>query len=1269
MAARLGFACAALLLSCLPGLAGASPGAGLFSAPAQTSREAIAPAPPRPLLGGAAGRAVAPHGHGEALHGGGLPLGGPSRPAQLRSRVAQVDLGQLESARLGVGGLRPARLGLNLFADAQFEAVLERSAPTASGYTLAGRLEGDPLSTVVLAVNGGWVAGTVWSGDGRWAVRPLGGGVAEVAQLDPSALGRCGVGLEPAGEPAGLPSSDTGPPSPARSSGAAASAQSAPMSEALPEDDGSVIDVLVVYPTFARRSAGGHLGMRALIEGDVALTNKMYQDSGAVQRINLVGAVELRRRPELERSRKMPDYLDRLQDGSDGHMDEVHALRDNYAADMVLMHWGHLVGLGRGLTIGALAGVAYQMDDLSGDYAPEAFVVANTDAFAHELGHAMGLRHERYSDVGNTPFPYSHGYYLVDGSPGLPPERDGRGMATVMVAGRGEPWGIPRFSNPSLRYPDGSGPAIGVPGDAPSDSADGPADAVRSLNGTRRVVANFRRSASRCRYELSPPAGPLPASGGEFRIGVRAGSGCAWSAFSNDGHVSVAEGAGGIGDGEVAFRLSANGGWERGVSVFVAGEAYLAEQATAKERRTTPVCERSFGVRRAIEKAAGKACGEVTASDLASIRVLNAFDDDLFQLEAPSPIVFGDERRHLPAGSFDGMTGLVSLDLKWGGHKLGVLEPGFFDGLVRLRLLDLRKNDFTVLRAGVLEGAPNLARLHLGDELETLEPGAFRGLSNIEELRLEAFRGNEGVGLTELRAGAFEGLSNLRELYVHAPAAGKVEAGAFEGLSNLRELYLHGFGRVSELPSGLFDGLASLPAFRLEGFGRVSELPSDLLDGLASLENFGLVGFGRVSELPAGLLDGLAGLNGLGLVGFGRVSELPSGLFDGLGALEVLRLRETGLRSLDPGTFSGLSRLRYLYLSDNQLAAVHPRLFRGLRGLRGVHLDGNRLTALDGGLFDGLRDERGLNSSMWRVDLARNRLARLGPGLFRGMERLANLELQGNRLAALPPRLFEGLHDLVRLDLSGNPGAPFAFRPEFARLPAGASGADGAAEVALELPPAAAFDLCVGLSAAGGALSADRACVRIGRIRGEAVAVRPDGDGPVTVRMEEAFDVPGIACTDLWGSYPPCLMGVRVELGAPLVLRGLSDQPEEAVGAPAAGAGTPVVLSGLSDQALAPGGAVRFDLAGAFPDFPEGTAYAAESGAPAVAEAAVEGGLLTVAAAGVGVASVTVAATAPDGRSATLTFTVTVERTPGSLWGGWRSALLRPPPADGGDGA
>ena len=1246
---RLAF-CAALLLAFPSAGIGAAGSAGLFS----PEREAVSPRPATRDL-----RVEAPGFKGGLRREAPAPQGALP-PLELRSRAAEVDLGRLEAARLDAERRRPHRLNLNLFADAEFDAVFERSAATASGYTLTGRLADESMSTVVLAVNGDWVAGTVWSPGGRYAVRPLGGGVAEVRQLDPSALGRCGVGAESAeGPPGGRPPPEAGPRS------GAALPKSAPSSETFPEDDGSLIDLLVVYPSFARRSMGGHLAMRALIDSDVALTNEMYQASGAAQRINLVGAVELQRRPDDEADRSMPNHLDRLADGSDGHMDEVHELRDAYAADMVLMHWGHLTGLGRGLTIGGLAGVALQMGDLSGSYARLAFSVANSFAFAHELGHVMGLRHHRADDAGNTPFPYSHGHVVPDFSPGLPPEREGRGMFTIMASGGSDLYDIPRFSNPNLRYPEGSGAVIGAPGDEPSDSADGPADAVRSLNGTRRVVANFRRSASRCRYQLSAPEGELPASGGEFRVGVRAGAGCAWSAWSNDDFVSVAEGAGGVGDGEVVFRVTANGGWEREAAVFVAGETHLALQATAKERRVPPpVCERIPGVRAAITEAAGKeACGEVTASDLASIRVLDL--SRAFWCFSTICTIEQERRTALPMGSLDGLTGLVSLDLTVGA-RLKSLAPGLFDGLVRLVRLDLGRNELKALESGVFEGTPNLFYLNLDENwmLETIEPGAFRGLANMDELRLYE------VGLTELRAGAFEGLTNLRRLTVWDAAVARMEPGAFDGLTNLLSLGLEGGGEAAELPSGLFNGLNNLEYLGLSGGGEVADLPLGLFDGLYNLWWLSLEGFDEVEDLPSGLFNGLGRLETLYLVannfrtlGSGvfdglsaltdlflfknNLQSLEPGVFSGLGALETLLLDRNQLRSLDPGVFEGLPRLNWLNLSDNQLTALHPSLFRGLGNLTVLDLAGNQLSTLDAGLFDGQRDQYG-RSSMHRMDLSRNRLTRLEPGLLRGMERLEYLELQDNGLAALPPRLFEGLYSLVGLDLSGNPGAPFAFRPELVRVE-GASGSGGAAEVALDLPQGAAFDLRVGLSASGGALSAGEAGVLIGQTRGGAVAVRPNDAGSVTVRMTGVSEVPGSPCTQpvTWGrpSGNPCLKGVRTAVGAPLVLRDF-------------------VLHGLSDQALVPGGTLRFDLGSAFSDFPDGTTYAVEVGNPAVAEAVLAEGLLTVTAAGRGATTVAVTATAPDGRREMRTFRVTVEQAVSSYWSGWRSVLLQSPSSE-----
>ena len=407
----------------------------------------------------------------------------------LASRLVEIDFGQLSQVTKSQVGPKdpvtgkptePQALVLNLFDDVVLTGIVEHVEPTSSGHSLWGRLDGVGLGTFTLVVNGRMVIGTVRTPDAVYTIRTAGDGKYVIRQIDESSL-------PPLGEPLEPPLSPLSPLSP----------RDAPAeADDVPSDDGSEIDVMVVYTPLAKHREGGRAAIEALIDLFVAETNQAYVNSGVTHRIKLV----LREEVDYTENGISGFDLGRLLDDSDGYMDHVHELRNLYAADLV-----HIV-LGRSVdACGRAAGIGG--DESTGF----AFTVSYCGGltFAHELGHNMGLLHDRYQ-LGVPLTGSNYGYVNQRMfEPGAP---ESARWHTIMAYGIqcGEVAGyycegIGYFSNPENNY---NGDPMGVPADNPSTGADGPADAVKTLNERREITANFRRSSAsptpRVHLTLSP---------------------------------------------------------------------------------------------------------------------------------------------------------------------------------------------------------------------------------------------------------------------------------------------------------------------------------------------------------------------------------------------------------------------------------------------------------------------------------------------------------------------------------------------------------------------------------------------------------------------------------------------------------------------------------------------------------------------------------------------------------------------------------------------
>ncbi|MEM7200561.1 MAG: reprolysin-like metallopeptidase [Planctomycetota bacterium] len=368
-------------------------------------------------------------------------------------RLVEVDLAALRAARPG--------LRLDLFDG----GVAVAGQPTlrnayGGGVTWDAPLGGDATGTgaATFSVFGDAVTATIRWRDRVYRVNPASadGAVHWLSELDNASAPPCGVdapGVDlqrPARRHRDPPTAPTAPPPAAR----------------MPD-----VDILAVYSTLAKNRQGGTSAMLSLINLAIAETNQAYANSSVNQRVGLVHTEEMVGYTE---SSNFSTILSHLAGKSDGRMDQVHQLRDQYGADAVAMIVDN----------GQYCGIAYLMTTVSAGFEDSAFSVTNRGcatgyySFGHELGHNFGCAHDPGS-AGSAAYSYSYGYRTPD-----------QRYRTIMAYAPGTR--VQVFSGPSSSW---AGYTMG----------NGSQNNARSMNNTASTVAAWRATAS---------------SGGSFTLNV-----------------------------------------------------------------------------------------------------------------------------------------------------------------------------------------------------------------------------------------------------------------------------------------------------------------------------------------------------------------------------------------------------------------------------------------------------------------------------------------------------------------------------------------------------------------------------------------------------------------------------------------------------------------------------------------------------------------------------------------------------------------------------
>uniref|UniRef100_A0A8D0QWB5 Leucine rich repeat containing G protein-coupled receptor 6 n=1 Tax=Sus scrofa TaxID=9823 RepID=A0A8D0QWB5_PIG len=366
--------------------------------------------------------------------------------------------------------------------------------------------------------------------------------------------------------------------------------------------------------------------------------------------------------------------------------------------------------------------------------------------------------------------------------------------------------------------------------------------------------------------------------------------------------------------------------------------------------------------------------------------------------------------------------------------------------------LDLSMNNLTELQPGFFRHLSFLEELRLsGNHLSHIPGQAFSGLYSLKILRLDANL------ISLVPDGSFEGLPALRHLWLDDNALTEVPVGALSSLPALQAMTL-ALNRISHVPDYAFQNLSSLVVLHLHN-NRIQHLGAHSFEGLHSLETLDLnhnelqefpvairtlgrlqeLGFhnNNIQTIPEKAFLGnpllqtihfydnpiqfvgrsafrhLPRLHTLSLNGASDIQEFPD--LKGTTSLEILTLTRAGLQRLPPGMCQQLPRLQVLELSHNQIQGL-PSLHR-CQKLEKIGLQHNRIWEIGADTFSQL-------TSLQALDLSWNAIRSIHPEAFATLRALVKLDLTHNQLTMLP---LAGLGGLVHLKLKGNLGLSQAF--------------------------------------------------------------------------------------------------------------------------------------------------------------------------------------------------------------------------------------------------
>ncbi|NXN30564.1 NEPN protein, partial [Nycticryphes semicollaris] len=313
--------------------------------------------------------------------------------------------------------------------------------------------------------------------------------------------------------------------------------------------------------------------------------------------------------------------------------------------------------------------------------------------------------------------------------------------------------------------------------------------------------------------------------------------------------------------------------------------------------------------------------------------------------------------------------------LKLADNSIDILHVSDFEGLMKLRVLDIRNN-----------------------LIATLPPTAFSSLCNLQSLILD---GNNIASLS-----AALKLPRLKYLSMADNKLNSLPANFFTSFKNLQFLSLSG-NFLTKVPLDLPKSLLSL---KLEK----NQLKTIRLRDMKHLENLSEF---FLSENQLSSMDGAQLLPNLTTLELSKnqLHALPPRLPS---RLQKLDCSNNHIQRVTAQNFQGLQDLKHLFLDNNAVSVFEAGALQQCAQLSNLALEQNLLISIP---LRQVNLRAGGSQVLARLDLKGNDIEDVGEQELKDLKQLQVLNLRNNKISALDRKVLEYLPRLRHLYLDGNP--------------------------------------------------------------------------------------------------------------------------------------------------------------------------------------------------------------------------------------------------------